>query len=189
MKSKKKEALLLLSGGMDSAACLDFLKSNSYRVTCLFINYGQSALRNERAASKKLSKHYKVKLTELNLSEIALKKTGYIQGRNVFLFSVALTKVPFTSGIISSGIHKGTDYTDCTPEFQQKVQEIYDIYTGGRIRVFSPFSEWNKKDIWDYCQQKKVPLNLTYSCERGGKKPCGKCLSCIDLKLYNAGQK
>jgi 7-cyano-7-deazaguanine synthase len=188
MKSEGKDALLLLSGGMDSAACLDFLIANSFRVTCLFINYGQLAVRNERFSAKKVAKHYKAKFIELNLSDIGVKKAGYVQGRNLLLYSVALISVGFKKGIISSGIHKGTSYSDCTPLFHQKVQEIYDIYTAGRIRAFSPFTDWNKKDIWDYCQNKKVPLNLTYSCEKGFKKPCGKCLSCIDMKHFYAGK-
>ena len=184
---KKNEALLLLSGGLDSAACLDFLVSNSYKVKCLFINYGQAALKKERSSARKISKFYKSPLQELNLQNIKIKKAGYIQGRNLFLFSTALMVAKFKKGIISSGIHKGTSYLDCSPLFHAKVQEIYDIYTEGRIRVFSPFAEWNKNDIWEYCQQKNVPINLTYSCERGGK-PCGKCLSCIDLKYLYAGK-
>jgi 7-cyano-7-deazaguanine synthase len=188
MKSEKKYALLLLSGGMDSTACLDFLISNSFKVTCLLINYGQLAAKYERAAAKKITKYYGVELKELNLSKINSKKAGYIQGRNFFLYSVALVKTEFKKGIISSGIHKGTSYPDCTPLFNEKVQEIYDIYTEGRIRAFSPFAEWDKKDIWDYCQNRKVPLNLTYSCERGQKKQCGKCLSCKDMKHLYAGE-
>lgn len=188
MKSEKKYALLLLSGGMDSAACLDFLTSNSFKVTCLFVNYGQLALKYERIFAKKIAKYYDAEFKEIDISEIKIKKTGYIQGRNLLLYSVALIRAEFKKGIISSGIHKGTSYSDCSPLFHEKVQEIYDIYTDGRIRTFSPFAEWNKKDIWDYCQNRKVPLKLTYSCERGQKKQCGKCLSCKDMKHLYAGE-
>jgi 7-cyano-7-deazaguanine synthase in queuosine biosynthesis len=61
MKLEKKEAPLLLSGGIDSATRLDFLRSNSYKSPYLFINCVQSALKNEQEASKKLTKHYKSK--------------------------------------------------------------------------------------------------------------------------------
>lgn len=191
MDSKKtdyKNAFLLLSGGMDSAACLDLLLESSYNITCLFVNYGQLAYKKERQSAKKITKFYRVNLIDINVVNAKLKETGYIQGRNLFLFSIALAEMPFERGIISSGIHNGTDYNDCTLHFQEKVQEIFNIYSNGRIRIFSPFAEWNKKNIWDYCQQKKVPLNLTYSCERGGKIPCGECLTCSDLNKLHACQ-
>lgn len=45
----------------------------------------------------------------------------------------------------------------------------------------------NKIEVWEYAKSKRVPINLTYSCELGLKQPCGKCPSCKDLIiLYEA---
>ena len=184
-----KQALVLLSGGLDSTACLDFLCSNSYKVTSLFIDYGQLARNQEQHSAKKISRYFGVPFIKLKLDNIHFNKTGLLIGRNLFLFSTALMVTKFRLGIIASGIHKGTNYLDCGLPFLNKVQEIYDVYTGGRIRVFTPFADWVKMDIWQYSLQKSVPIKFTYSCEKGTKKPCGKCLSCIDMINLNASKK
>ena len=188
-KEEDKQALVLLSGGLDSTACLDFLCSNSYKVTSLFIDYGQLARNQERHSAKIISKYFNVPFVKLKLENIHFNKTGLIIGRNLFLFSLALMTTKFRRGIIASGIHRGTNYLDCGLPFLNKAQEIYDVYTGGRIRIFTPFADWVKIDIWKYCLEKNVPTKFTYSCEKGTKKPCGKCLSCLDMINLNAGTK
>jgi 7-cyano-7-deazaguanine synthase len=91
----------------------------------------------------------------------------------------------FKSGLIATGIHSGTNYIDCTPNFISSLQRVINIYSGGEIILAAPFLNWNKLDIWNYCKIKNVPYKITYSCEMGLKQPCGKCLSCKDLtKLY-----
>lgn len=193
MKSKenikdKKNALLLLSGGVDSAACLEYLTSNSYLVKSLFIDYGQLAVKQELIAAKKIAKHYESKLKKLEITSSKRYGAGFIMGRNLLLYSIALVEFKYEYGIIASGIHKGTNYADCKPKFLTKVQETYDIYTEGRVRLLTPFINWVKADILQYCEEKEVPINITYSCEIGKEKPCGKCLSCLDLKKYYAGK-
>ena len=133
----------------------------------------------------------KMTLAKLKKLEITSSKrygAGFIMGRNLLLYSIALVEFKYEYGIIASGIHKGTNYADCKPKFLTKVQETYDIYTEGRVRLLTPFINWVKADILQYCEEKEVPINITYSCEIGKEKPCGKCLSCLDLKKYYAGK-
>jgi 7-cyano-7-deazaguanine synthase len=90
------------------------------------------------------------------------------------------------NGIIALGVHAGTPYIDCSQEFIKAIQSTFDDYSDGRIRIGAPFVEWKKQDIWLYCQEKQVPVKLTYSCEKGCKPPCGRCLSCRDRKALYA---
>jgi len=111
---------------------------------------------------------------------------GFIRGRNLFLISIAAMANPWKSGLISIGVHKGTNYSDCSMEFIDTVQKTVDIYENGKVAISAPFGSWTKNDIWEYCKKKNVPIEYTYSCELGLKQPCGRCLSCQDLKKLHA---
>jgi len=54
--------------------------------------------------------------------------------------------------------------------------------TNGRIKAAAPFLRMTKEDVWRYGQNAGLPMGITYSCERGGRKPCGRCASCRDRK-------
>ena len=110
-------------------------------------------------------------------------------GRNSLLLNVALIVFPFKTGLISLGIHSGTNYSDCTEKFIVEMQDIFNIYTNGRIQIDAPFLKWNKNQIWEFLKSQNVPLHFTYSCELGEKQPCGKCKSCNDLEVLYAGKK
>ncbi len=96
----------------------------------------------------------------------------------------ALLAKPRFSGIMSLGIHSGVPYFDCTKEFVKKMNVIVEEYSEGKVRIDTPFIDWDKKMIVSYCRDSGVPIHLTYSCENGDE-PCGKCLSCLDRSALN----
>jgi 7-cyano-7-deazaguanine synthase in queuosine biosynthesis len=85
------------------------------------------------------------------------------------------------TGAVALGIHHGTPYADCSPGFVALAQKVFDLYTGGRVRVEAPFASWDKVDIAIYCLKERLPRALSYSCELGLDQPCGRCKSCRDL--------
>jgi 7-cyano-7-deazaguanine synthase len=87
--------------------------------------------------------------------------------------------------LIALGVHDGTPYYDCGPGFLRDLQSVLDGYAGGAVRLVAPFLSWNKRQIWDFCRLADVPVGLTYSCEKGGAQPCGKCSSCRDRIALN----
>ena len=107
-------------------------------------------------------------------------------GRNAFFLHAALMAFKYTTGIIAIGVHSDTPYYDCSEQFIRDMQLSFDLYTDGRVGIGAPFLHWNKRDIWEYCHSKKVPIQLTYSCELGRDQPCGQCLSCKDLEALHA---
>jgi 7-cyano-7-deazaguanine synthase len=180
--------LILLSGGMDSTACLVFYRNLLKSVAALFIDYGQSAANNERESAITICEYYKTPLRIINVSGLGPWATGYINGRNAFLLHSALMASHFTKGIIAIGVHSSTSYRDCSEYFIQQMQSSFDIYTEGRVRISAPFINWTKAEIVEYCRMNEVPLRFTYSCELGGAEPCHQCASCIDMEvLFNAG--
>jgi 7-cyano-7-deazaguanine synthase len=162
-------AIVLLSGGLDSAACIVF-------------DYGQSALVQERRASHKVAAHFEIGLREIRLRGLAKKKAGEVRGRNAVFMLTALMEHSIAQGLIAIGIHMGAPYYDCTPAFLAGVQILFDGYTDGRIKAAAPFLRMTKEEVWRYGQDAELPMSITYSCERGGERPCGRCASCRDRR-------
>lgn len=54
------KAFILLSGGIDSLACVNFYKALDYEVECIFCDYGQPASISEKQASQKIAVYYNV---------------------------------------------------------------------------------------------------------------------------------
>lgn len=185
----KSEVLVLLSGGIDSTACLNFFLEMGRPTCCMFINYEQSAVQNEIRSARAIADYYSVDLLSTKWKGINNKSTGLINGRNSFLLSAALMERPETISIIAIGIHSGTNYPDCSTKFLQNMQSIVDLYNSCKVHLSAPFINFSKEEILSYCIEKEIPLELTYSCERGGTTPCGECLSCKDREMLNACKK
>ena len=183
---KSHNAIVLLSGGIDSSACVHYYLSQNIIPIGLFIDYGQAVAKRELISSLQIAKHYKIKLDTLKILLNRKFQDGEIKGRNaLFLFS-ALTKYPNYTGIISLGIHEGVSYYDTRKQFIIDMQKIFTSYSDGQIKIDTPFLKWNKPMIYQYCIDNHVPIDLTYSCEKSGRKPCGSCNSCLDRSQWNA---
>jgi len=178
--------LTLLSGGIDSTACVPFYLSQGFSVSALFCDYGQVSARKEQIAASAICAHYDIPFEKIVSSGFTQWAGGYIPGRNAFILNTGLMAFKHATGIIAIGVHSDTPYVDCSEKFIQQMQSLFDLYSDGRIVIGAPFLHWNKPQIWDYCESKRAPLELTYSCELGRKQPCGECLSCKDLEALHA---
>lgn len=179
-------AWLLLSGGIDSTACLAFYLKEGFHVECLHISFGQAASAHERVAAEQIARHFDVPLTILRWYGSRDFVADEIIGRNAFFLLGALMEIGEKSGILATGIHAGTPYFDCSQEFYSSLQTIFDGYCDGRVRLAAPFIRWSKQQVFAFCKSEGVPIDLSYSCEKGTKPPCGECLSCQDRRLIDA---
>ena len=179
-------AWLLLSGGIDSTACLAFYLKKKFHVECFHISFGQPAAKHERAAAERVARHFDVPLTILRWSGSVDFMAGEIVGRNAFLLLGALIEIGENSGILATGIHAGTHYFDCSQAFISSLQIVFDGYCDGRVQLAAPFIEWSKQQVFAFCKSERVPIDLTYSCEKGMGQPCGQCLSCRDRRALDA---
>jgi len=185
--SLNNEVIILLSGGIDSASCVQFYVDLGRKPCALFVNYKQPAYKQESLASKNIARFYNIPHMEISIDHSKSFATGEIVGRNSLLATLALVYKPHSANVIAMGIHAYTSYSDCTINFQNGIQSIFDLYSANKIHFTAPFIEWSKKEIWKFAKENNVPLEATYSCEAGGSMPCGKCLSCkdlIELKLH-----
>lgn len=176
----------MASGGVDSTACIRYYLERSFTVKALFIDYGQLALLSESIAVDKICNYYGVPLQTYKVADLnwTVRNSDELIGRNLLFASVALVNYPESNGLIAMGIHSGTDYFDCSSEFQHKLSELSLIVSGGKIDFDFPFGLWSKGDIVAYCRNNDIPIHLTYSCVMSNT-PCGRCLSCQDRSSYN----
>jgi 7-cyano-7-deazaguanine synthase len=185
MQKSTNSVLLLASGGIDSTACIQYYQDLGFEIKCVFIDYGQNARFQERNSVKSICSHYQVKLQILQYNFHEKYPIGEIKGRNAFLIFAALLANPKFSGLLSLGIHSGPNYYDCSKNFVNEINKILTGYLSGQLVFDAPLLDFNKKMIIKYCKTKKVPLHLTYSCEKGSSKPCGTCMSCLDREGLN----
>ncbi len=204
-KCKKKQAVVLLSGGLDSATTLFYALSKGYEVNCLIFDYGQRHNRELRGAVK-LAKYTKCsyQILKINLpwlgsslldksAEIKLnvnKKeipSTYVPARNIIFLSFAFS---YAEAIGAQAVFIGANavdysgYPDCRPEFYQAYSRMIAKGTKSgveaqKIKIFTPLIKLTKAQIVKLAVKLKVPLELTWSCYTGGSKPCGKCDSCF----------
>lgn len=160
--SEVLKVMVLLSGGVDSTTCVGYYIRHNYQVYALFIDYGQHDSKKESAAATAVAAYYNIPLYRITINSNSVSD-GYIPGRNAMLLSLALMKCPFSQGIVCLGIHSGTSYQDCSPEFESLMQKIYLLYEEGRIRIDTPFLKWEKAEIIDFAKMIKMPFQLTFS--------------------------
>jgi 7-cyano-7-deazaguanine synthase in queuosine biosynthesis len=66
-----------------------------------------------------------------------------IPGRNAFLLSLSLLKIPFKKGGVAIGLHDHSIYSDCSESFLNLMQNIFNIYYDGEIKILAPFIHWD----------------------------------------------
>ena len=170
--------LVLASGGVDSSTLLWLLAEQDLSPSALFVNYGQAAAEAESAAVARVCSAVGAPLRNVQYSGMSFG-SGEIRGRNAYLLHTALIEFPASSGVVALGIHAGTGYADCSPEFVDVMQRSYDFHTGGAINIAAPFLHWTKQQVYALAGQLEIPLEQTYSCE-SASRPCRTCRSCLD---------
>lgn len=149
-------AVVLLSGGMDSATALAMTRAQGEDVVALTVDYGQRH-RNEIEAARKVAKHFRVKdhrvvaldLTAIGGSALTDRRirvpeqrrleemaqaipVTYVPARNTILLSYALGLAEVTGAkaiVIAANAIDYSGYVDCRPEFYRAFQEVARLGT------------------------------------------------------------
>jgi 7-cyano-7-deazaguanine synthase len=138
-------ATVLVSGGIDSAACAHLLLKKKLNVDGLFVDFGQRSARQEHRAAVQLSKHLEIPLREVRVTSDTVFGSGELVGRNAFLAFVALLFTGGRSGVIGLGLHAGSPYYDCSQAFLLSLARLVAEHTDGRVTVVAPFASWDKE--------------------------------------------
>lgn len=109
----------------------------------------------------------------------------YVPFRNgLFLSSAASIALSKECDVIYYGAHAddsaGFAYPDCSPEFNNAMNEAIWEGSGHQLRIEAPFVNVSKAEVVKTGLALGVPYELTWSCYEGGERPCGTCGTCID---------
>ncbi len=199
-----KNAILLLSGGIDSTTLLAKLSSENYQVVALSFHYGQKhgieldyAKRN--AEKYGVKSHHFIELDdtlfkssalvnqEIDISTYANSQlpegqvNAYVPFLNLVFISTALSlaeSMKINEIYVAFNADDKSSFWDCRTDFVQKINAIATLYSS--IQIETPFINLSKNGIIKLAHQLKVDLNSTITCYQPIEgKECGMCLSCI----------
>ncbi len=208
-----KKAVVLLSGGLDSATCLAIAKSQGFDCYCLSLDYHQRHIAELNAANHVAASFGAVshKTAQLDLSLFggsALTDNAidvphaptqgipvtYVPARNTIMLSLALA---WAEVLQSQDIFIGVNaldysgYPDCRGEYVKAFQSMANLATksaveGKTITIHAPLIDLTKSQIITLGTSLGVNYGLTVSCYEADNqgRACGECDSC---RLRRAG--
>ncbi len=207
MKDLTRKAVVLLSGGLDSATVLAIARQQGYACHALSFDYGQRH-NAELQASCRLAGAMKVvdhKILCLDLGGIggsALTDTAiavpeqladgipvtYVPARNTVFLSLALAWAEVLEArdiFIGVNAVDYSGYPDCRPEFIQAFEQLAHVATkagveGAQFHIQAPLIKMSKAEIIRTGAKLGVNYALTVSCYQADEqgRACGKCDSC-----------
>lgn len=201
-----KRAIVLLSGGLDSATCLAIARSQGYECLCMGFDYGQRhAVETERARALAQAVGAEFRLVEIDLrafggsaltDDIAVPKNGtgggipltYVPARNTVFLSYALAWAEVVGAeavFIGVNALDYSGYPDCRPEYIAAFQTMADLATKSGIeghgpQIKTPLIAMTKAEIIKEGTRLGVDYGMTSSCYDPSPTgtPCGLCDSC-----------
>ena len=201
------KAVVLLSGGLDSATTLAIAKSQGYACYALSVNYHQRHI-TELEAAKKIAAQFKVeehKTIEMDLSWMltsALTNSDlkvptelsthipitYVPARNTLMLTLALGWAEVMGAhdiFIGVNAVDYSGYPDCRPEYMEQFQKMANLATksaveGQTIQLHTPLIDLSKEAIIAKGVGLGVNYSLTVSCYQADQagRACGVCDSC-----------
>lgn len=203
-----KDTILSLSGGLDSSSLL-FEFRDRIKLAVSF-KYGSNHQDKELAAAKKvveevnkLGANIEHRIIDLTTT-FSTFKSALLSGADAVPNAeyneetIANLVVPFRNGIflsILAGIadsiganrialasHSGDHcvYADCRPEFSDAIEKAIQLGTSRNVEFFRPYINISKADIAARGVNAGLNPDWTYSCYKGGDKPCGECPTCVE---------
>ncbi len=201
------KAVILLSGGLDSATILAIAKDHGYQCYALSFNYGQRHCA-ELIAAAKIAKAFAVvehKTIDLDLTQIggsALTDNKidipesptigipitYVPARNTIFLSYALAwaeVMDINNIFIGVNAVDYSGYPDCRPEYIQSFERMANLATksgveGSKLTIHTPLIDLSKAEIIKQGNRLNVDYALTISCYQADEDgiACGVCDSC-----------
>ncbi|MBI3042864.1 MAG: 7-cyano-7-deazaguanine synthase QueC [Betaproteobacteria bacterium] len=202
-----KKAVVLLSGGMDSATVLAIARAEGHECHCLTVNYGQrhraelaAAARVARALGAAGHRTLALDLTAFGGSaltdrDIAVPEAPaggipvtYVPARNTILLSLALAWAEVLGAqdlFFGANAVDYSGYPDCRPEYMRAFETLANLATkaaveGRRLALHTPIISLSKAEIVRRGAALGVDYAATVSCYQATEEglACGRCDAC-----------
>lgn len=191
------KVVTLVSGGIDSTLLSILAKEQDFEIFPLFIDYGQLGMELEWQAcqynhikhklpkpKKMILKGYgKVIHSGLTDNRLRIKEDAFLPGRNsLFLLAAGAYAYQVKSRNIAIGLltDKYKLFPDQSKDFIKAAENFISLEMDYNIKILTPLMNFNKAEVIKLAKLKKI--SKTYSCHSGEITPCGKCISCIEIK-------
>jgi len=199
-------AVILVSGGMDSATAVYEAMERGYEPYLLHTSYGQNTEDREYECARALADdvdagdflhvdtEHLASIGESSLTDDDVEvgeadmesdeiPASYVPFRNANLLSMAVSYAEANEcSAVFIGAHSEdfSGYPDCRPAFFEAFQTVVSVGTkpDTDIEIVAPFVEWSKTDIAERGLELGVPYDITWSCYRSEKPACGTCDAC-----------
>lgn len=212
MQSDK--ALVMLSGGLDSATCLYWAKERYSEVIAITFNYFGRLAQEKHAIIRLVNAAEVSNLIEIDLPFV--KEAGdssyyyssrskdllhsnsqwssYVPARNMIFYSISAHFAEYLDIKWIIGGHNMHDtkfFKDASKNFMDKMNVLFKegclLCKDNQVyQIVLPLAKMNRKQIIKLAMRLKAPIELTWSCHREGSKPCGSCYSCKQrLEAFN----
>ena len=203
--NQPRKAVVLVSGGMDSAVTLAIARAHGYVCHALSVEYGQRHS-SELAAAQRLAMQYAAahKVVRVDLrsiggsaltDDIDVPEQGgegipitYVPARNTIMLSIALGWAEVLGAQdIFCGVNAVdySGYPDCRPEFIDAFERLANLATkagveGAKLTVHAPLIRMSKADIVRRGVELGVDFSATVSCYQADAegRACGHCDAC-----------
>lgn len=206
IESSNRNAVILLSGGMDSAVVLAMARAQGYLCHALSVMYGQRHVA-ELAAARRVAAS--VGVVEHKIMTLDLRAIGgsaltdeidvpevpsdgipltYVPARNTVLLSLALGYAEVVgAGHLFLGVNAVdySGYPDCRPAFVEAFERLANVATraaieGASMRVHAPLMDMSKADIVRAGMSLGIDFAQTVSCYQADDEgaACGRCDAC-----------
>ncbi len=202
-----RKAIVLVSGGLDSATTLAIALEQNFDCDALSFDYGQRHIAEINAAKRivesfKIKNHKILNIDLTQIGESALTDTTidvpntptevipvtYVPARNTIFLSLALayaeTRHAFDIFIGVNAVDY-SGYPDCRPEYIESFARTAKLATragveGASFTIHTPLTKLNKSEIIKKGKQLGVNYSLTVSCYQADEQghACGVCDSC-----------
>jgi len=203
------DAVVLLSGGLDSYTAAAMARADGFRLFALTVRYGQRHAAEIDAARRVAANLGVARHVELDVdlstfggssltTDTPVPKdrqtipaeipSTYVPARNTVFLSLALGWAEVLGAhdlVIGVNALDYSGYPDCRPEFIAAFEHLATLATargvhGERFRVHAPLQMLTKADIIRRGVALGLDYSITHSCyDPGPSGPCGRCDSCV----------
>jgi 7-cyano-7-deazaguanine synthase len=123
-------------------------------------------------------------LSDLKAADLDQPMT-YVPNRNMMLLSLAAAFAEARGcGVLYYGAQAQDEYGywDCTTEFVERINAVLALNRRRPVRVVAPFAQKRKSEGVALGVKLGVDFSRTWSCYRGGERPCGECPTCVERR-------
>jgi len=197
---RESKAMVMLSGGLDSATCLYWAKEKFSDVSAITFNC-YDRIRKEKEAAVQLAKRANISnFLEIDIpfikecSDFGIgtcqksdsRWSSYVPARNLIFYSIAAHYAEFLDikWIVGGhNFHDGSFFKDATKNYIEKINSLFKhgclFSNHDPCVILTPLGKMDRKHIISLAINLKVPLELTWSCHTKARRHCGECYACM----------